>query len=223
MCAGDYAAAVCAIKSTQLKQGQTTRCVFFNTRTYPSLFRKRFNFFVIRKATFRTQKRFHNKQYTPKLKDQPFESERTHFDTGFNNGSIAMHRPTIIFFFLTKSQPLNKKQPTGTINQIKQSEKTIPATTQSKTFKKQTFKTNTTNHLINQPQNQSQKQPRQSIPAFTNKNTPKTKHNKQLRKKAMFLNIKISQTATSSEPTTNTLFIKTQYNSKKQNIILPLR
>lgn len=106
-------------------------------------------FFVIRKATFRTQKHF-NKQYTPKLKDQPFESERTHFDTGFNNGSIAMHRPTIIFSFLTKSQPLNKKQPTGTINQIKQSEKTIPATTQSKTFKKQTFKTNTTNHLINQ-------------------------------------------------------------------------
>lgn len=150
LCAGDYAAAVCAIKSTQLKQYRTTRCVFFNTRTYPSLFRKRFNFFVIRKATFKIQKRFHNKQYTPKLKDQPFESERTHFDTGFNNGSIAMHRPTIIFFFLTKSQPLNKKQPTGTINQIKQSEKTIPATTQSKTFKKQTFKTNTTNHLINQ-------------------------------------------------------------------------
>ena len=150
LCADEYADTVCAIKSAQLKQGQTTRCVFLNTRTYPSLFRKRFNFFVIRKATFRTQKRFHNKQYTPKLKDQPFESERTHFDTGFNNGSIAMHRQTIIFFFLTKSQPLNKKQPTGTINQIKQSEKTIPATTQSKTFKKQTFKTNTINHLINQ-------------------------------------------------------------------------
>ena len=31
--AGDYAAAVCAIKSTQLKQDRTTRCVFFNTRT----------------------------------------------------------------------------------------------------------------------------------------------------------------------------------------------
>lgn len=115
LCAGDYAAAVCAIKSAQLKQSRTTRCVFLNTRTYPSLFRKRFNFFVIRKATFRTQKRFHNKQYTPKLKDQPFESERTHFDTGFNNGSIAMHRPTIIFFFLTKSQPLNKKQPKQTV------------------------------------------------------------------------------------------------------------
>ena len=40
------------------------------------------------KTTFRTRKRFHNKQYTPKLKDQPFESERTHFDTGFNNGNL---------------------------------------------------------------------------------------------------------------------------------------
>lgn len=43
LCAGDYAATVCAIKSTQLKQGQTTRCVFLNTRTYQSLFGKRFN------------------------------------------------------------------------------------------------------------------------------------------------------------------------------------
>lgn len=149
LCADDYATAVCAIKSTQLKQGRTTRCVLFNTRTVRRYLVNDLTC-AARKTTFRTRKRFHNKQYTPKLKDQPFESERTHFDTGFNNGSIAMHRPTIIFFFLTKSQPLNKKQPTGTINQIKQSEKTIPATTQSKTFKKQTFKTNTTNHLINQ-------------------------------------------------------------------------
>lgn len=44
-----------------------------------------------RKTKFRTRKRFHNNQYTPKSKDQPF----------------------------------NKKQPIGTINQIKQSEKTI--------------------------------------------------------------------------------------------------
>lgn len=34
-----------------------------------------------------------------------------------------------------------------------------------------------------------------------------------------FLNIKISQTATTSEPTANTLFIKTQYYRKKQNNI----
>ena len=31
--ADDYAAAVCAMKSTQLKQDRTTRCVFFNART----------------------------------------------------------------------------------------------------------------------------------------------------------------------------------------------
>ena len=55
-----------------------------------------------RKATFRTQKRFHNKQYTPKPKDQPFESERTHFDTVFNNGSIATHRQTFIFLLSHK-------------------------------------------------------------------------------------------------------------------------
>ena len=109
LCAGNYAANVCAMKSAQLKQGRTTRCVFLNTRTYPSLFRKRFNFFVIRKATFRTQKRFHNKQYTPKLKDQPFESERTHFDTGFNNGSIAMHRQTFIFLLAHQTSSINRK------------------------------------------------------------------------------------------------------------------
>ena len=33
LCADDYATTVCAIKSTQLKQDQTTRCVFFNART----------------------------------------------------------------------------------------------------------------------------------------------------------------------------------------------
>ena len=54
-----------------------------------------------RKTTFRTQKRFHNKQYTPKSKDQPPESDRTHFDIGFNNGNIAMH-PTIIFLLSHK-------------------------------------------------------------------------------------------------------------------------
>lgn len=55
-----------------------------------------------RKTTFGTQKRLHNKQYTPKSKDQPFESERTHFDIGFNNGSIAMHRQTFIFLLSHK-------------------------------------------------------------------------------------------------------------------------
>lgn len=110
------------------------------------------------KTTFRTRKRFHNKQYTPKSKDQPFESERTHFDIGFNNDSIAMHRPTIILFFLTKSQPFNKKQPTGTINQIKQSEKTISS------INRKINHTNNHDKQSPQPLNKTtQRQPQQAV------------------------------------------------------------
>lgn len=55
-----------------------------------------------RKTTFRTRKRFHNKQYTPKSKNQPLESDRTHFYVRFNNGNIAMHRQTFIFLISHK-------------------------------------------------------------------------------------------------------------------------
>ena len=41
--ADNYAATVCAIKSTQLKQDRTTRCVTSTQEQYPSLFGKRFN------------------------------------------------------------------------------------------------------------------------------------------------------------------------------------
>ena len=43
LCADEYAATVCAIKSTQLKQGRTTLCVTSTQEQYPSLFGKRFN------------------------------------------------------------------------------------------------------------------------------------------------------------------------------------
>mgnify|MGYP004646031883 CR=1 FL=1 len=43
LCTGDYVAAVCAMKSTQLKQGRTTRFVTSTQEQYPSLFGKRFN------------------------------------------------------------------------------------------------------------------------------------------------------------------------------------
>ena len=205
LCAGDYAATVCAIKSTQLKQGRTARCVFSTQEQYPSLFGKRFNFFVIHKTTFRTRKRFHNKQYTSKSKDQPLESERTHFNTGFNNGGIAMHRPTIIFLLSHKITTVQqKKQPTGTINQIKQSEKTIHATIQSITPKKQNI-TNTKNHLsINRKtnhKNNHNKQSTQSLKKTRSKQTIITNTTSDYEKMQYFLNIKISQTATSSEPT----------------------
>ena len=74
-----------------------------------------------RKTTFKTQKRFHNKQYTPKSKDQPFESDRTHFYVRFNNGNYENSPSDHNFFFLTKSQPLNKK----TTNRNNQSNQTI--------------------------------------------------------------------------------------------------
>lgn len=121
-----------------------------------------------RKTTFRTRKRFHNKQYTSKSKDQPLESDRTHFDIEFNNGNVAMHRPTIIFLLPHKITTVQQNTPTGTINHIKQSEKTIPATTQLKTTKKQTRQTilsinrkiNHTNNHNKQPTSLNQKHPK---------------------------------------------------------------
>ena len=121
LCAGDYAATVCAIKSTQLKQGQTTRCVFFNARTVSVAIWQTIYFFVIRKTTFRTRKRFHNKQYPPKSKVQPHGSERTHFDTGFNNSNVAMHRQTFIFLLSHKITDVQQK----TTNRNNQSHQTI--------------------------------------------------------------------------------------------------
>ena len=43
LCADEYAATVCAMKSTQLIQGRTTLCVTSTQEQYPSLFGKRFN------------------------------------------------------------------------------------------------------------------------------------------------------------------------------------
>ena len=72
-----------------------------------------------RKTTFKTRKRFHSKQYTSKSKDQPLESARTHFYVRFNNGSIAMHRPTFIFLLSHKITIGTKSQ--QTIHTIAQS------------------------------------------------------------------------------------------------------
>lgn len=129
-----------------------------------------------RKTTFRTRKRFHNKQYTPKSKDQPFESERTRFYVRFNKSNVAMHRPTIIFLLSHKAQPFNKKQPIGTINQIKQSERTIQKTNlQNKHDKlshqltaKSITQTTTTNNPHNLPIKNTQKQTLQSITTKSN-------------------------------------------------------
>lgn len=98
-----------------------------------------------RKATFRTQKRFHNKQYTPKSKDQPLESVRTHFDIEFNNGNVAMHRPTFIFLLSHKITTVQQK----TTNRNNQSNQTIRKNNPHNHSIKNNQKTNTKNYLIN--------------------------------------------------------------------------
>ncbi len=125
------------------------------------------------KTTFRTQKRFHNKQYTSKLKDQPHGSDRTLFDTGFNNGSIAMHRPTIIFLLSHQITTVQQKT-TSRNNQSNQTiRKNNPRNTQSiirPKHKKQTRQTiSSINRKINH-KNYHNKQPTQS----TDKKHPKT-------------------------------------------------
>ena len=138
-----------------------------------------------RKTTFRTRKCFHNKQYTPKPKDQPFESDRTHFDIGFNNGNIAMHRQTFIFLLSHKITTVQQK----TTNRNNQSHQTITTN-------------NPRNHSINNTlktkHNKHEKPSHQSIvksitrttttnnPKSLNQNHAQNKHNKQLRKNAMF-------------------------------------
>ena len=102
-----------------------------------------------------------------------------------------------------------------------QSEQSIKSNNQKEQSKKQTFKTNTTNYLtnrkINHTNNHDQNNP-------LNQKHAQNKHNKQLRQNAMFLNIIISQTATASEPTANTPFIKTQRKyTRLNNITYTLR
>lgn len=95
-----------------------------------------------RKTTFRTRNRFHNKQYTPKSKDQPIESEHTRFYVRFSKSNGAMHLQTFIFLLSHKITTVQQ----NTTNRNNQSNQTIHTTTQSKTTKKQTVKTNTTTH-----------------------------------------------------------------------------
>lgn len=209
LCADDYAAAVCAIKSTQLKQYRTTRCVFFNTRTVRRYLVNDLTC-AARKTTFKTRKRFHNKQYPPKSKVQPHGSERTHFDTGFNNSNVAMHRQTFIFLLPRQIATVQQKT-TKTNSQKKQSK-----ISQSKTRPKHTI-TNKHEKLSHQSIVKSITQTiTTKITHTISQSKTRSKQTQQaITKNAMFLNIKISQTATASEPTANTPLIKTQYNRKK--------
>lgn len=144
-----------------------------------------------RKTTFRTRKRFHNKQYTPKSKDQPFESDRTRFGTGFNNGNYA-NAPSDHNLFLSHKITTTQQK---TTNRNNQSNQTIRKNNPRNHSIKNIQKTN----LQNKHDKPSHQSIVKSITKTTTTNNPKSlnqklaqnKHNKQLRKNAMFLNIKI--------------------------------
>ena len=121
-----------------------------------------------RKTTFRTRKRFHNKQYTPKSKDQPFESDRTHFDIGFNKSNVATHRPTIIFLLSHKITTVQSKtaEINNNINQPQnQSGNTITTNNHSTKYyqKQQSYQSATkTTTTINPRIRQTKTRPKQT-------------------------------------------------------------
>ena len=136
-----------------------------------------------RKTTFRTQKRFHNKQYTPKSKDQPLESDRTHFYVRFNKSNVAMH-PNLYFssFSQNHNRSIKSNQPEQSIksnNQKKQSPQPFNQKQPKNKHEKlshqsivksitQTITTNNQKSLNqNHTQNKPLKQPQQPITPYT--------------------------------------------------------
>lgn len=83
-----------------------------------------------RKTTFRTRKRFHNKQYPPKSKVQPHGSDRPHLTQGLTTATLQCTVKPLFFFFFIKTQPFNKKPKQNYIKQLQQTTHTI---SQSKT------------------------------------------------------------------------------------------
>lgn len=108
MCADDYAAAVCAIKSTQLIKAEQPVAFSSTQEQYPSLFGKQFNL-CRSQNDVQNKKTFSQQTIHAQIKDQPHGSDRTHFDIGFNNGNVAMHRQTIIFLLSHKIATFQQK------------------------------------------------------------------------------------------------------------------
>ena len=120
-----------------------------------------------RKTTFRTRKRFHNKQYTPKSKDQPFESDRTHFDIGFNKSNVAMHSDHNFSSSPNHNRSIKNNQPEQSIksnNQKKQSPQPLNQKHSQNKPSKQTRQTiSSINRKINRKQQQTTHKIYQSI------------------------------------------------------------
>ena len=158
LCADDYAATACAHKIHTIKTRPNNPLRFLQRKN--SIRRHLANDLTCaaRKTTFRTRKRFHNKQYTPKSKDQPHGSDRTHFYVRFNNGYFAMHRQTYIFLLSHKITTVQQK--------TKHNKHEKPS---RQSIVKSITKTTTTNNPHNLSISQSKTRPKQTQRTITKK------------------------------------------------------
>ena len=85
----------------EIRTIKQTAALSSTQENYTSRFVKRIN---IRRSQndVQNKKTFSQQTIHVQIKDQPLESERTHFDIRFNNGNFAMHRPTFIFLISHK-------------------------------------------------------------------------------------------------------------------------
>lgn len=142
---------------------------------------------------------------------------------GLTTATLQCTVKPLFFFFFIKTQPFNKKPKQ---NYIKQSQQTIRKNNQKKQSKISQSKTRPKQTITNKHEKLSHQLTAKSITrTITTKIThtisqskTRSKQTQQaITKNAMFLNIKISQTATCFELTEIAPLIKTQYNRKKQN------
>lgn len=114
------------------------------------------------KRSSKQENAFTTNNTRPNQNKQPLESARTHFYVRFNKSNVAMHRQTFIFLLPHKITTVQQNTPTGTINQIKQSEKQSTQPLNQK-----------------QPKNKPSKQTRKTISSINRKINHKNYHNKQ--------------------------------------------
>lgn len=144
------------MKSTQLIKSEQPAAFSSTQEQYPSLFGKRFNL-CCSQNDVQNKKTFSQQTIHAQIKDQPFESARTHFDIGFNKSSIATHRPTIIFLLshkITTVQQKNNNQPEQSIksnNPHNHSIKNKPSKQTRQTISPINRKINHTNNHDKQP------------------------------------------------------------------------
>lgn len=103
-----FAPALCATKSTLQKQNYTNRCLLFGAKKIICCGSSNDSGLCHSQSDVQNTKAF-SRQYTPKSKDQPFESDRTHFYVRLGNSNVAKHRSTFLFLLPHKITTIQQK------------------------------------------------------------------------------------------------------------------